>query len=296
MSTRSSTRSSTRYRGRHRGSRRKQLNPTVLGTGLVLPTTATLAVVAVTNGPTGLTLASSPMAIGGQADILAARADAAELAGTKALDTALRRGVEDRVARDTERTRIDAVTAENQRRAAQEATLATGDQVLDIAATGEPGTSGSADDPTTGADAGVDAAPAIPAAGPKAWVKPLNVSYVKSSSFGPRWGDFHKGQDLAVSVGTPVRALSSGVVKFTGWQGTYGLKVEVEFWDGTVAYYAHNSKILVKVGQKVTPGQPISLSGNTGNSTGPHVHLEIHPNGGGPVNPMPWLAMHGIRL
>lgn len=284
---------STRYHGRHRGSRRQPVNPTVLGTGLVLPTTATLAVVSFANGPTGIALASNPMAIGGPADVQAARADAAELADSKAVDATLSRGVQDRVARDTERTRIDAVTAENQRRAAQEATLAADDAVVDIAATGAPAPS---DPANTTVPAGSETTPAIPAAGPKAWVKPINTSYARTSGFGPRWGAFHKGVDLAVSVGTPVRALSSGVVTFVGWQGTYGLKVEVTFWDGTVGYYAHNSKALVKVGQKVTPGQPVALSGNTGNSTGPHLHLEIHPNGGAPVSPLPWLAAKGVKI
>jgi murein DD-endopeptidase MepM/ murein hydrolase activator NlpD len=90
--------------------------------------------------------------------------------------------------------------------------------------------------------------------------------------------------------------MSSGTVIFAGRQGGYGNKLEIQFWDGTVAWFAHNSVLKVSAGQAVSPGQVISLSGNTGHSTGPHVHVEIHPGGGDPVPPMPWLSAHGIPM
>ena len=87
----------------------------------------------------------------------------------------------------------------------------------------------------------------------------------------------HPGQDFAVPVGTPVKAMSTGTVIFAGWQGGYGNKVEIQYWDGTVSWFAHNSKLLVTQGENVTPGRARLESGNTGHSTGPHVHVEIHP-------------------
>jgi murein DD-endopeptidase MepM/ murein hydrolase activator NlpD len=127
-----------------------------------------------------------------------------------------------------------------------------------------------------------------------AWVAPINTDYQLTSGFGMRWGAMHPGQDFAISVGTPVKALSSGTVIFAGWEGGYGNKIEIQYWDGTVSWFAHNSKLLVGKGENVTPGETVSLSGNTGHSTGPHLHVEIHPNNGGAIPPIPWLTAKGI--
>jgi murein DD-endopeptidase MepM/ murein hydrolase activator NlpD len=108
-----------------------------------------------------------------------------------------------------------------------------------------------------------------------------------------RWGSMHPGQDFAVPVGTPVKAMSSGTVIFAGWQGGYGNKVEIQYWDGTVSWFCHNSKLVVSQGEKVTPGELVSMSGNTGHSTGPHIHVEIHPQDGSPISPLPWLKKMG---
>jgi murein DD-endopeptidase MepM/ murein hydrolase activator NlpD len=125
------------------------------------------------------------------------------------------------------------------------------------------------------------------------WVLPVRT-YVKTSGFGMRWGKLHAGEDFAAPIGTPVHAISSGVVVFAGVQQGYGNKIEIRHWDGTCSWYGHLSKIDVKVGQKVDPGELIGLVGNTGHSTGPHLHLEIHPHGDGPVDPLPWLRAHGL--
>ncbi|OFE14781.1 peptidase M23 [Humibacillus sp. DSM 29435] len=128
------------------------------------------------------------------------------------------------------------------------------------------------------------------------WVSPL-ASYTLTSGYGFRWGKLHPAQDLATPVGSRVHSLSSGTVIFAGWDSTgFGNLVRIQYWDGTVSFMAHNSRLVVSVGQTVAPGQLVSYSGNTGHSTGPHVHLEIHPSGGEAVPPMPWLANHGIRL
>jgi murein DD-endopeptidase MepM/ murein hydrolase activator NlpD len=127
----------------------------------------------------------------------------------------------------------------------------------------------------------------------QAWVLPLSGGHF-TSPFAQRWGRMHEGDDFGTPVGTPLRSLSSGTVVFAGVQGGYGNKVEVKFWDGTVAFYGHMSKVDVKAGQKLTPGQVVGLSGNTGHSTGPHLHLEIHPNGGDAIDPKPWLIARDI--
>ena len=125
------------------------------------------------------------------------------------------------------------------------------------------------------------------------WVPFIDGGYKLTSGFGMRWGSMHPGQDFAVPVGTPVKAMSSGTVIFAGWQGGYGNKVEIQYWDGTVSWFCHNSKLVVTQGEKVTPGELVSMSGNTGHSTGPHIHVEIHPQDGSPVPPLPWLKKMG---
>jgi murein DD-endopeptidase MepM/ murein hydrolase activator NlpD len=127
------------------------------------------------------------------------------------------------------------------------------------------------------------------------WVLPV-THFRFSSDYGMRWGRLHAGDDFAAPIGTRIGSLSSGTVVFAGQQSGYGNKVEVRHWDGTVSYYAHMSSIAVQVGQRVAPGEKLSEVGNTGHSTGPHLHFEIHPDGGGPVDPAPWLAAHGLKV
>jgi murein DD-endopeptidase MepM/ murein hydrolase activator NlpD len=128
------------------------------------------------------------------------------------------------------------------------------------------------------------------------WVIPVS-SYTLTSGFGFRWGKMHPAQDLACPVGTPVHALSSGKVIFAGWSNEgYGYKVEIRYWDGTVSWYGHMSLISVRVGDDVRPGDKLGAVGSTGHSTGPHLHLEIHPDGGPAVNPQRWLAEHGLAI
>jgi murein DD-endopeptidase MepM/ murein hydrolase activator NlpD len=126
------------------------------------------------------------------------------------------------------------------------------------------------------------------------WVMPIQGATF-TSGFGWRWGRMHQGNDFGTPVGTPVAAMSTGTVVSTGYESGYGNQVEIRYWDGTVSLYAHLSEIKASVGDLVTPGQIVALSGNTGHSTGPHLHLEIHPNGGAPINPAPWLHAHHLQ-
>ncbi|WP_066506832.1 M23 family metallopeptidase [Abyssisolibacter fermentans] len=96
-----------------------------------------------------------------------------------------------------------------------------------------------------------------------------------TSRYGPRWGSFHKGIDLASRTGTPIKAADGGVVTFAGYKGTYGYMVEISHGGGYKTRYAHCSKIYVKKGDKVYKDKTIAAVGNTGRSTGPHVHFEV---------------------
>jgi murein DD-endopeptidase MepM/ murein hydrolase activator NlpD len=98
----------------------------------------------------------------------------------------------------------------------------------------------------------------------------------------------HAGIDIAVPTGTPIRAAQGGMVVFAGYHGAYGKAIKLDHEDGYSTLYAHNSRNLVHVGQSVKVGQVIGRSGNTGRSTGPHVHFEVHKDGW-PVDPLDYL-------
>lgn len=113
-----------------------------------------------------------------------------------------------------------------------------------------------------------------------------------SSPFGPRsllpGKTFHNGIDIAVPLGTPVRATGDGVVRFVGNTDGYGLRVEIDHGNGLVTLYAHLSETNVVPGQRVRRGEVIAKSGNTGSSTGPHLHYEVRQNGKA-IDPWPLL-------
>ncbi|WP_406400474.1 M23 family metallopeptidase [Streptomyces sp. NBC_00879] len=137
------------------------------------------------------------------------------------------------------------------------------------------------------------------------WVKPV-ARYTLSASFnqgGAMWSHKHSGQDFAVPVGTLVKAAHGGVVVKAGPNGggdgsAYGNAIVIKHANGTYSQYAHLSKINVFVGKHVKTGQAIARSGNTGNSSGPHLHFEIRttPNYGSAVNPMAFLRAEGVSI
>nr|WP_244871678.1 M23 family metallopeptidase [Catellatospora sp. TT07R-123] len=128
---------------------------------------------------------------------------------------------------------------------------------------------------------------------PDAWVLPLH-GYTLSSGFGMRWGAWHKGLDLAgMPEGTPYAAVHDGTVVQAGWNGGYGYSIMIDHGGGLQTLYGHSSRILVKEGQQVHAGDVIGRIGNTGQSFGTHLHLEIHVNGLA-QNPMTWFARHGV--
>ncbi len=123
---------------------------------------------------------------------------------------------------------------------------------------------------------------------PPTYIKPLAGGRY-TSGFGRRWGRLHKGVDWACPTGTTVYASSAGTVIQASYNGGYGNNVVISHPDGRLTRYAHNSKLLVRVGQTVKQGEAIALSGNTGRSTGPHVHFEIYINGAA-ANPLKYIG------
>jgi murein DD-endopeptidase MepM/ murein hydrolase activator NlpD len=112
-----------------------------------------------------------------------------------------------------------------------------------------------------------------------------------TSSFGERHDPFHghkrqhRGVDIAAPTGTPIRAIASGTVRFSGRSGGYGNVVIVAHPDGTETRYAHCRSLDVRAGQQVSAGDPIATVGSTGRSTGPHLHLEVR-KGGAAIDPV----------
>ncbi|MGX1670106.1 M23 family metallopeptidase [Streptomyces sp. NPDC055400] len=127
------------------------------------------------------------------------------------------------------------------------------------------------------------------------------ASYTITGTFGQpgsMWSSgYHTGLDFAAPTGTPLKAIHSGTVKEAGWAGAYGYRTVLELPDGTELWYCHQSSLNVSAGQKVTSGDVIGRVGATGNVTGPHLHLEVHPGGQATgVDPAPWLRSNGLTI
>lgn len=116
-----------------------------------------------------------------------------------------------------------------------------------------------------------------------------------TSPYGQRGTEWHPGIDFGVPVGTPVHAARAGKVTWAGSNSGYGLDVDLDHGQGVVTRYAHLSKVDVHLGDTVPGGAVLGLSGNTGHSTGPHVHFEVRLNGKD-TNPAPYLSMLGIPV
>ncbi|MDT9697505.1 M23 family metallopeptidase [Streptomyces sp. P17] len=124
-------------------------------------------------------------------------------------------------------------------------------------------------------------------------------SYTITSTFGESgsmWSSgYHTGLDFAAPTGTLIKAVHSGTITSAGWDGSYGYKTVLTLEDGTEIWYAHQSSISVSVGQKVTTGDVIGRVGATGNVTGAHLHMEVHPGGSSSgIDPLAWLRGKGL--
>ncbi|MER6037459.1 MULTISPECIES: M23 family metallopeptidase [unclassified Streptomyces] len=134
-----------------------------------------------------------------------------------------------------------------------------------------------------------------------AFVAPIVHSYVSTAyqASSSLWSSgSHTGIDFHAASGTSVHAVGAGTVVSTGWGGAYGNQIVIRMADGMYTQYGHLSSIGVTVGQKVTPGQQIGLSGATGNVTGPHLHFEARttPEYGSDVDPVAYLRQHGVHV
>jgi murein DD-endopeptidase MepM/ murein hydrolase activator NlpD len=125
-------------------------------------------------------------------------------------------------------------------------------------------------------------------------------SYTITSTFGQAgsmWSSgHHTGLDFAAPTGTLIKAIHSGTITQAGWAGAYGYRTVLTLDDGTELWFCHQSSITVSVGQKVNTGDVIGRVGATGNVTGPHLHLEVHPDGqAAGIDPMAWLQGKGLQ-
>ncbi len=114
---------------------------------------------------------------------------------------------------------------------------------------------------------------------------PVKAAFRFTSGFGQRWGRLHAGTDFAAPIGTPIYATADGVVIDAGWSSGYGRLIKIQHEFGIETRYAHLNAIGVQVGQRVSRGERIGDMGNSGRSTGSHLHYEVRV-GGNPVNPM----------
>ncbi|MCT2591175.1 M23 family metallopeptidase [Streptomyces sp. N2-109] len=139
-----------------------------------------------------------------------------------------------------------------------------------------------------------------PAGSPDSWSRPAANSRVSAPYGIPgNWSaGHHTGIDFAVPVGTPVRSVGAGTVVSSRYSGDYGNMIIIRMKDGKYTYFAHLSKRYVRKGDRVKAGTLLGRSGNTGRTTGPHLHFEVRAKRayGSDVDPVPYLARHGIRI
>ena len=130
-----------------------------------------------------------------------------------------------------------------------------------------------------------------------AWHLPI-ATYHLTAGFGESsglWASTHTGLDFAADTGTPVVAVANGTVRSADYAGAYGNRIVLALEDGTEIWYCHLSAFNVSVGESVTGGEQLGLVGATGNVTGPHLHLEVRPGAGDPVDPYAALMAHGLK-
>jgi murein DD-endopeptidase MepM/ murein hydrolase activator NlpD len=108
------------------------------------------------------------------------------------------------------------------------------------------------------------------------------------------WAHYHTGLDFAAPSGTPIRAVANGVITSVGYDGAYGNKTVLTLDDGTEIWFCHQTSYLVSEGEEVRAGDVIGTVGSTGNVTGPHLHLEVRPGAGDPVDPYEAMLVHGL--
>ena len=272
------------YAGRHRVRTRKPRLPRALGPGSVLPTATAAALVVVAGGATLAQAVVDPPSAEATAvvaldltveEVVAVRAEAAVEEAVVA-DLAVRRHaavLQSSATRGRAEARQRAVVAARQRAKVEKAAQAKKAARAKKAAAARK------------AKAEREA---------KRWVKAIRDGRI-TSDFGPRWGRTHDGLDIGAPMGTPLYAMSTGTVIFSDEVFSFGNKVEIRYWDGTVSWYGHLSRRDVRAGDTVRPGDRVGLVGSTGHSFGPHLHIEIHPTGGdNPIDPYPWLARRGL--
>ncbi|WP_165763583.1 MULTISPECIES: M23 family metallopeptidase [unclassified Nocardioides] len=129
------------------------------------------------------------------------------------------------------------------------------------------------------------------------WVLPVS-GYHLTAGFGEYsglWSHFHTGLDFAAPSGTEIHAIANGVVTSVGYDGAYGNKTVITLDDGTELWFCHQTSYTVSAGQEVHAGDLIGYVGSTGNVTGPHLHLEVRPGAGDPVDPYEALVVHGLQ-
>ncbi|GLF96495.1 M23 family metallopeptidase [Streptomyces yaizuensis] len=125
-------------------------------------------------------------------------------------------------------------------------------------------------------------------------------SYTLTSTYGqsgPMWSSGqHTGLDFAAPAGTPLKAVGTGTVKSAGWSGSYGYQVILQLSDGTEIMYAHMHSMTVSAGQQVSTGDMVGRVGDTGNTSGAHLHMEVKTSGGSAMDPMSWLRSKGLPI
>jgi murein DD-endopeptidase MepM/ murein hydrolase activator NlpD len=129
------------------------------------------------------------------------------------------------------------------------------------------------------------------------WVLPVDHYDITATfgSGGSLWSSDHTGLDFAAPVGTPIHAVAHGVVTQVGYAGAYGNRVIITHADGTETWYCHMNDFAVSTGDEVESGETVGHIGITGNTTGPHLHLEVRPTPNVPVDPYTALIAHGVH-
>jgi murein DD-endopeptidase MepM/ murein hydrolase activator NlpD len=137
-----------------------------------------------------------------------------------------------------------------------------------------------------------DGAPLAGLYGDAVYVQPAEGRF--TSGFGARWGRSHNGIDVAAPIGTPIYALTAGVVEEAGAASGFGQWVVLRHEDGTKTVYGHVNRFFVREGQEVDAGERIAEVGNRGFSTGPHLHFEVYDEDDAPLDPRPYLQKRGV--